>query len=226
MTCGSGTRTRGRNWLKDNDVQCLTHPQDTPLTESAVCDDIPHKCPVDCIMSSWSSWETCTKSCGGGGQRKRFRQATVQPVGTGAACGATIETDSTCGDSACPVDCVQGEWGSWKPAEGYKDKLVRSRIVSRQPAGGGKACHSNEQQKRFSEICKDKVVYGQWTDCTKTCGSGHRYRYRTHFMCSKQAVLKYHMRFRQGERCNTQTCDVEEGHRWRAPAWRKLKRGS
>merc|ERR1712167_108691 len=101
----------------------------------------------------------------------------------------------TCANIVCPVDCVLGDWGAWEPKNGSNVELVRNRDITTPQQGAGKACSNEEQYRKFSQVCQDRVVYGRWTSCTKTCGSGHRWRWRTHYMCSQKAVLTYHMKF-------------------------------
>jgi hypothetical protein len=36
--------------------------------ETRVCN--AHACPRNCITRGWTAWTTCTKSCGGGSQRR------------------------------------------------------------------------------------------------------------------------------------------------------------
>ena len=155
-------------------------------------------------MSEWSEFTTCDKTCGGG-MRQRLRKIAVPSADGGAACGPTAQQEA-CSTGACPVDCVLSIWGDWTAVTNGGDQLRRTRPRLTEPAHGGKACDSEVQTKQYRYQCQDMVEYSKWSKCTKACGSGYKYRYRTHHICSKKAVLKYKMRFRQGERCNTHAC--------------------
>jgi hypothetical protein len=82
--CGGGDRSRVRevtsrrmcdsDVLEDHD-QCNTQP-----------------CPGDCVYSDWSSWETCSATCGVHGTQMRQRSATVYVNVTGQTCPLTSET--------------------------------------------------------------------------------------------------------------------------------------
>merc|ERR1711988_1445737 len=120
-----------------------------------------------------------------------------------------LEGSRVCNTAPCPVDCVLSDWGSWKPFIRGGAKVRRMRQIVRAPLFGGKECEHRKEYKEYTKdaaMCDTNTYYGKWSECTKQCGSGVRYRFREHVICSESAVVKYHMRFRQGERCNTQNC--------------------
>ena len=50
-------------------------------------------------------------------------------------------------------------------------------------------------------------MFGDWSECTKFCGSGYRFRYREHIMCSAHThFVPYKMKFRQKMHCNVAPC--------------------
>ena len=96
--------------------------------------------PVDCVVSDWSSWVTCSATCGGGDQT-RTRTITTQPSYSGAACPDLTETQS-CNTNPCPVDCDVSDWSSWGTCSatcGGGDQ-IRTRTITTQPSYGGAAC--------------------------------------------------------------------------------------
>jgi hypothetical protein len=213
-TCGGGTQQRARMWVTSYSAdaanpgaqyKCRVHPEDTTLSSGQSCAAAP--CPQDCTMSSWSEFTVCDRTCGGG-MRQRMRQEVQVAAHGGAACGPKVQQEA-CGTTGCPVDCALGSWGAWAAVSNGGDQLKRTRPRLAAPAFGGVACGEEEQTKQFHLQCQDMVVYSDWSKCTKACDSGYRYRYRTHHVCSKSAALKYKLRFRQGERCNTQSCDTK-----------------
>jgi len=95
--CGTGAQTRTRT--------VTTAPVGTgkacpPLQDSQPCNT--QACPVDCQVSGWGAWSTCSKQCETG-ERTRTRTVTVPPVGTGAACPALTES-GTCNPHPCTPD--------------------------------------------------------------------------------------------------------------------------
>lgn len=99
-----------------------------------------HKCPVNCVVSDWGTWGTCSQSCGSG-EHDRQRSATTLPAHGGKLCPALMQTQH-CNTHACPVDCMFGAWGSWgecsEPCGG--GKRSRAKPVFREASYGGKPC--------------------------------------------------------------------------------------
>ncbi|OII75588.1 uncharacterized protein cubi_02109 [Cryptosporidium ubiquitum] len=69
---------------------------------------------VDCKLSAWSSWSTCSVTCGPGGRVTRTRQIVVSPRNGGESCGALKAEETGCNSHIpCPLSCTVSEWGSW-----------------------------------------------------------------------------------------------------------------
>ena len=81
-------------------------------TETRSCNQ--KKCPIPCILGGWSSWSTCTATCGGGGSRSKTRGVLQYPTPDGEQCGALKETES-CGSEPCAPVCIVGQWQPWSP---------------------------------------------------------------------------------------------------------------
>ena len=79
------------------------------LTDMQICGTA--MCPVDCTVGGFGPYGTCSKTCGGGIQR-RTRIVGRQAAYGGKPCPPL--TDSrVCGTQECPVDCVMGAWRPW-----------------------------------------------------------------------------------------------------------------
>ncbi|CAK8681968.1 unnamed protein product [Clavelina lepadiformis] len=69
QSCGNGTQERRRHIVKENQHGGLSCPENNALTEMRICTMMD--CPMDCEISEWSSWSTCSQSCGDGRQERR-----------------------------------------------------------------------------------------------------------------------------------------------------------
>merc|ERR1712022_76520 len=137
--CGTGIRERKREVTSRPQFGGLRCPR---LVAKERCNVLP--CPVDCKVSEWKKWESCTKSCGGGTNRRERAIVTINQYG-GKSCGKTSET-KTCNEKHCPVDCKVSEW-KWQScsktcgagsATAIRAVLIRDKY-------GGKSCPSLSQ---------------------------------------------------------------------------------
>jgi hypothetical protein len=212
-SCGvpgkTGLETRTRNPVRLAECGGKIMPA---LKESRACKRIV-LCPVHCKPSPWSKWSSCSKSCTANGQksgtRTRYRSILSHAMHNGYQCGA-LKQGEFCNKETCMKDCKVSSWSDWDSFFDGKSKLRRTRVVLVPPTSGGKPCPKLQQfEAHTKQHCKGKVTNGQWSECTKKCGTGYKYRYHQKLLCSKSSVVKYHMTFRQGEHCNIQPCSVD-----------------
>merc|ERR1711990_1350605 len=95
------------------------------------------RCSKDnCEVSAWTTWTSCTATCGTSGQQ--FRERMVQkkrgPAGVGCSFGLK-EAQKCSAGVACPTtNCKWGDWGVWGACSctcgpGYKER-TRHRTSS------------------------------------------------------------------------------------------------
>lgn len=92
--CGGGTQTRTRTVVTPAANGGAACPV---LEEMQSCNEQP--CPVDCVVSDWSEWGTCSATCGGGTQTRTRTVVTPAAFG-GAPCPAMSEYQS-CNTQPC-----------------------------------------------------------------------------------------------------------------------------
>jgi hypothetical protein len=209
-SCDQGNRKRAR----------LVRQQ--PLSGGVACPHLEETescmllqfCPVDCVMSEWSLWTPCSKSCGEGSQARK-RSVNVATAHGGVECPALKEDYRNCNAHECPVDCVVSEWEGWTPCSlscGGVGTQSKYRIVTLEAALGGAPCPSTKATKSCY-IGKCPVhcsvsAYSQWSACTTSCGGGAQTRSRSvmataahgGYACPSLAAER---------RCNTHECPLD-----------------
>jgi len=207
-TCGGGKQTRNRPIItppKNGGDQC-------PCTEETQ-DCNTQDCPVDCVVSEWSSPSTCTATCGGG-TTTRTRVILTPPKNNGASCPPLIDVDE-CNTQECPRDCVMNDWCEWSQCSATCGGGVqkRSRTVRVPPAFGGEECPDDLEETRTCNTqgcpvdCK-LSDWCQWSQCSATCGGGTRTRTRT-VLTQPSCGGELCGELSQIETCNTQDCPVD-----------------
>lgn len=103
-SCGSGTQTQSRSITTAqtyNGNPCPT------LTNTQSCNT--NACPVNCVVTSFGPFSSCSRTCGTGTQTQ-VRNVTTAAAFGGVACPSLTNTQ-TCNTQACPIDCVVADWG-------------------------------------------------------------------------------------------------------------------
>uniref|UniRef100_W5L0P0 Spondin-1 n=1 Tax=Astyanax mexicanus TaxID=7994 RepID=W5L0P0_ASTMX len=131
VTCGVGMRIR-RRMMK---TPALPNQCGDPLEEVEKC--MLPECPVDCMLSDWSDWSECNKSCGKG-HMIRSRMVKLEAQFGGVPCPETVQRKK-CKIRKCS-----------KPEKGNKDRAGRS-VCKLQPWSSwtecSKLCNSGIQER-------------------------------------------------------------------------------
>uniref|UniRef100_A0AAR2KV05 Spondin-1 n=1 Tax=Pygocentrus nattereri TaxID=42514 RepID=A0AAR2KV05_PYGNA len=176
VTCGKGTRTRQR--MLKSPVELGECSEELEQVEKCMLPE----CPSDCMVSEWSEWSECNKSCGKG-HMIRSRMVKLEPQFGGDPCPETIQRKK------CKIrKCNQGS------DERKRRNEARKKRKNKEGA-------DEEQLPR----CKMKAWSG-WTDCTKLCGGGIQERLMTakkRFKISQLTSCKDRKEIRA---CNVHPC--------------------
>ena len=103
-----GIQNRTNTIIKDSDHGGSTCP---PTSETRTCDPTPPPCEIDCKVSEWENWGSCSKSCvasdGVNGTQTRNRSVSTPRQHGGATCPPLSETRA-CSPvpDPCSIDCV------------------------------------------------------------------------------------------------------------------------
>jgi len=172
--CGFGESQRARIIKREADNGGIPCPV---LQATKSCNDF--HCPVNCTVSAWSEWSSCSKSChwGNPGQIRRGRDVLTQPTYGGASCPVLDDT-KTCNDFPCPVDCKVRAWSLWSSCSKTcnSGQSRRGRVVETQPQFNGISCPLLEATKNCNDFpcpidCQVNAWSG-WSSCSKSCNWG------------------------------------------------------
>jgi len=203
-SCGTGVQTRrrtlefpqygGKRCPTASDRKTLTARRSLPHIETSQRQCNAHACPVDCVVSAWSKYNTCSHSCSdefGIGTQMRTRKVVTKPAFGGKACLHQKE-NRVCNDHIkCPVDCV-GAWQAWEPCSASCTVAARGgspvyptqrrwHKVTAVAKHGGKSCLGYGYRECNKHFCPVDAKVGVWTSygsCTKSCGGGSMTRTR------------------------------------------------
>jgi hypothetical protein len=171
--------------------------------------------PVDCILSDWGQWSTCSKTCQGGKQT-RTRTVHTQMQNGGVACSDELSQEVACADDVvCPVECFGGQ--IWMAGDGtaladFKRRTCATRDAQLHPVVKTGLSHCQcPQHKPFwhgsaddsnsfcasQAICEKEVTtLCQASDLTCKIDAGRLILERR----SNRAILDYHCRHHPGNR--------------------------
>ncbi|XP_046895248.1 thrombospondin type-1 domain-containing protein 7A [Hypomesus transpacificus] len=139
----------GEEGTQTREVGCILKSDGTPA-EDIICEYFEPKprleqaclipCPQDCVVSQYSPWTSCSKTCGTGLQN-RVRSVLVPPLFEGAACPNLTEFQ-TCRTATCkgPEGMYSMRIGSWSPCF-----LPESRPVRQAKRRKGKGSGTRER---------------------------------------------------------------------------------
>ncbi|CAE8643548.1 unnamed protein product, partial [Polarella glacialis] len=186
-----GQRTRSRRIEQQASVggqACGIPGAAIPLSEMVSCSTGGQ----DCIVSEWTNWDACDKTCGGG-EQGRHRQVHVYPSLGGKPCPVNLrELRASSSDPCDAVDCEVSTWAQWGTCSANcgVGQQQRDRQIMRPPSANGVACEMDLTETR---LCKDSggspmpdcgtvdCLWGdwaQWSGCTCSCDGGQRTRNR------------------------------------------------
>jgi len=196
-TCGGGQTVRTRSIEREAN-EC-GKPATGLKIEVRFCNvGVPCSESVDCQLSKWTDWQSCSATCDG--TKQRSRHVAKSGRGAGKFCVGALEQTWPCNpskgedppqgcNSGAVVDCQLSEWTKWGPCSATcgRGQHFRERTVSQNPAGGGKGCADplREVQECSAIPCGDAPTpvdckYSDWRDwdeCTKCSGQRNRYRH-------------------------------------------------
>ncbi|CAD7953268.1 unnamed protein product [Amoebophrya sp. A120] len=230
--CSVSCADRGEG-VEDLDVTFQLEKRDTEVEseyKGASCGDDSRRvpcgpeitaCPVDCLLSEWSTGDACTADCGGGTVTNR-KTILRDPANGGAQCDDLVRP-RPCNTDHCPVNCEMSEWVgdiatcSLTCGGGV---YTRNRTITQEPDYEGETCPDTEETTPcYTQQCPIDCVMNDWSDwgaCSASCGSGTQARYRSIQIsgayggrtCPVQGKEEDKHEFEQTQSCDLDPCPV------------------
>ncbi|CAD7936456.1 unnamed protein product [Amoebophrya sp. A120] len=212
------------NGLQERHREIYSHnngcgkPCDGPMSETVSCEPDCQKPKVDCALSSWSYWSTCSEPCGGG-DTFRTRSIETKASNGGAPCEASMKEVSTCNTTPChdAVDCALNEWSSWGECSKTcgNGEMKRTRTVLNEARFGGKLCDLTSLEEVAAcgtdpcDVVEDCVWgdWSYWSACSQSCGGGQKSRARNIDVAPRNGGLHCEAKtMSETTGCNEQSC--------------------
>ncbi|XP_041466444.1 thrombospondin type-1 domain-containing protein 7A-like isoform X2 [Lytechinus variegatus] len=216
MQCGAGKQSRAAICIRNDYVQVadlfcpsLDPSQTGPLQEHPCT----VQCSIDCEVTQWSNWSSCSQACGQG-ERTRMREITMNPVQGGRACPLLTDTQM-CFERSC--DLIEWEISEWAPCLPTDLKTncgagTQSRSIGC-PAGAGNEslCQGRTPRPPLTQAChlpcQGECVFSEWsafTSCSQPCTNAKKSRSR--IVIRPDAELQPCIPIRQTEACSQADC--------------------
>ncbi|XP_031559995.1 hemicentin-1-like [Actinia tenebrosa] len=155
--CGEGVQHK-LILSKDTRPNCPSYNVKIKIsTETKPC-SAAKPCPVDGGWSAYSTWSTCSKTCGGSGTQERTRTCTnPAPAHGGKPCSGPSEITRKCNAKPCSVNGGWSAYSAWsscsKKCGGGTQKRTRT-CTKPPPSHGGKPCSGLAEETRKCNVNK------------------------------------------------------------------------
>jgi len=122
----------------------------------------------------------CSKSCGGGIQKKERECTNPTPAYGGKSCAGSLTASQKCNTQPCPIDGGWTAWGLWRKCSRScgGGRTYRLRTCTNPSAKyGGERCPGAPIQAKQCGTIKCPIdgnwnAFGPYSTCSKSCGSG------------------------------------------------------
>jgi len=158
------TCSGGEEGIQTREVGCILKSDESPA-EDAICEyfePMPRleqacliPCPQDCVVSEYSPWTSCSKTCGIG-LRNRVRSVLVPSLFGGALCPNLTEFQS-CKPGPCtgPEGLYSLRVGPWSPCALHQTRTAR-QVKRRKGKGQGLRDRGGVKDPETRELIQKK----------------------------------------------------------------------
>ncbi|XP_062590680.1 A disintegrin and metalloproteinase with thrombospondin motifs 7-like [Saccostrea cucullata] len=181
-SCGSGTQRAIVVCSEKEDGQV----DDVYCNKTHKPDDLQRVCNVHLCPARWwaGPWQHCSVTCGKNGVHKRT-VICVRSLGNEEQ--IALE-DKSCGGEEKPTEVEAchhkdlcpgtGEWevGEWTPCDSNPCSSQTREVKCSLPSIGCDKTPIPAQKRQCSDVICEKWTFGNWSECSVTCGFGVRLR--------------------------------------------------
>ncbi|XP_076396806.1 spondin-1 isoform X4 [Megachile rotundata] len=185
VTCGRGTQFRQRHYL--DEAAAVTNNCNVPLSDKLTCFGKNSHCkgerhPVSntemCALENWSSWSSCTTTCGPGHKTRsrNFREKKHRKICKAGMDRSDFQQTIDCENEPCPDEDADEVREPSNQAD--------ENDVEQEDNGDGEDYEGEEPAVEVTEEWQQKCPedrYTQWSDwspCSSSCGPGVQLRSR------------------------------------------------
>ena len=126
-------------------------------------------CPIDGAWAQWSSWGSCSVTCGNGKMQRTRTCSDPTPSHGGQECSGSDEQSQNCIVN-CPVHGAWAQWSSWGSCSvtcGNGQMLRTRTCTDPAPQYGGQECSGSDTEtetcQESSPGCSASVCFGSYT---------------------------------------------------------------
>eukprot|EP01053_Blabericola_migrator_P003450 Blabericola_migrator_1__3449@NODE_2017_length_3414_cov_95_709292_g165_i1_p1_GENE_NODE_2017_length_3414_cov_95_709292_g165_i1NODE_2017_length_3414_cov_95_709292_g165_i1_p1_ORF_typecomplete_len1088_score114_58TSP_1/PF00090_19/7_4e08TSP_1/PF00090_19/1_3e11TSP_1/PF00090_19/4_8e10TSP_1/PF00090_19/2_6e08TSP_1/PF00090_19/3_5e09TSP_1/PF00090_19/8e09TSP_1/PF00090_19/91TSP_1/PF00090_19/3_8e10TSP_1/PF00090_19/5_3e07TSP_1/PF00090_19/8_4e11TSP_1/PF00090_19/8_3e09TSP_1/PF00090_19/1_6e11TSP_1/PF00090_19/1_8e11 len=169
-----GYQTRTRQVKTKNSSKGKACP---PLEDKKYGCNANIACPVECEVSEWGEWSSCSAECGVG-ESIRTRKV-LRPPANGALHCPELKQKQPCFLKECESPCEVSEWSEWQPCSSPcgGGSHIRTRSVLLSPVGANTTCPVLVDEKpcnthpcpRAASEC-ELSEWSDFTECSSPCG--------------------------------------------------------
>ena len=133
--------------------------------------------------STWGEWSSCSKTCGNGDQtRQRTCQVPQSRISlkNNSVCPGNGTEKRICNPNPCPV---LTSWTPWTPCSkscgsGERRRSRKCEIPDQRSQNKCGNADLNQRELCNTQKCPIYTEWSEWTECSKSCGTGQQMRER------------------------------------------------
>jgi len=176
--------------------------------------------PISGILSDWSNWSNCSRTCGTGTQTRTRTYTEPQNGGSHASDYTNLSETRDCNTQPCPINGGFSDWvnSGLCSASCGGGKIVQNRTCTNPPPQHGGANCTGDTRREVdcnTQPCPiDGVLsdWSGWSTCSKECGTGTQTRTRTYAAPQHGGSHPFgYTNLSETQNCNTQPCPINGG---------------